>query len=172
MPFFGRSAQKLPAALCGVEFRFPGLFTAGELPADFRSSGPMGLFPDLSRSKSTASFYASQKNYLPFCLGNEFKSEGVQTWAYHNYSGEYYSRNVTHPNMGYTFQSATDGLDIPLSWPSSDLDMQSVFSYLPIFSFLLLFPVRNCTKIQINDRQNMSFVPSRPPEEHGRRCWL
>ena len=92
----------------------------------------MGLFPDLSRSKSTASFYASQKNYLPFCLGNEFKSEGVQTWAYHNYSGEYYSRNVTHPNMGYTFQSATDGLDIPLSWPSSDLDMMkaSVDDYI------------------------------------------
>lgn len=92
----------------------------------------MGLFPDLSRVKSTASFYASQKNYLPFCLGNEFKSEGVQTWAYHNYTGEYYSRNVTHPNMGYTFQSATDGLDIPLTWPTSDLDMMkaSVDDYI------------------------------------------
>lgn len=92
----------------------------------------MGLYPDLSRSKSTASFYASQMNYLPFCLGNEFTSVGAQAWAYHNYTGEYYSRNETHPNMGYVFQSATDGLDIPLSWPSSDLDMMvaSVDDYL------------------------------------------
>lgn len=92
----------------------------------------MGLYPDLSRSKSTASFYASQMNYLPFCLGNVFTSAGAQAWAYHNYTGEYYSRNETHPNMGYIFQSATDGLDIPLSWPSSDLDMmvESVDDYL------------------------------------------
>ena len=92
----------------------------------------MGLYPDLSRSKSTASFYASQMNYLPFCLGNQFKSVGAEAWAYHNYTGEYYSRNETHPNMGYVFQSATDGLDIPLSWPSSDLDMMiaSVDDYL------------------------------------------
>lgn len=92
----------------------------------------MGLYPDLSRSKSTASFYASQKNYLPFCMGNAMQSAGAETWAYHNYTGEYYSRNVTHPNMGYTFKSATDGLDIELLWPSSDLEMieQSTADYI------------------------------------------
>ena len=92
----------------------------------------MGLYPDMSRNKSTASFYASQNNYLPFCLGNAFRAQGVSAWAYHNYTGDYYSRNVTHPNMGYIFQSATDGLDIPLNWPSSDLEMMeaSVDDYL------------------------------------------
>lgn len=92
----------------------------------------MGLYPDLSRSKSTASFYASQVNYLPFCLGNAMKADGAEAWAYHNYTGEYYSRYLTHPNMGYTFQSATDGLDLTLSWPSSDLEMvqESVGDYL------------------------------------------
>lgn len=92
----------------------------------------MGLYPDLSRSKSSASFYASQMNALPFCLGNQFTAIGADAWAYHNYTGEYYSRNETHPNMGYVFQSATDGLDIELSWPSSDLDMMvaSVDDYL------------------------------------------
>ena len=92
----------------------------------------VGLYPDLSRSKSTASFYASQKNFLPFCLGNMMKAQGAEAYAYHNYTGEYYSRNVTHPNMGYTFRSATDGLDIEISWPSSDLEMmqQSVKDYI------------------------------------------
>jgi lipoteichoic acid synthase len=92
----------------------------------------MGLYPDLSRNKSMASFYASQNNYLPFCLGNEFKNQGAQTWAYHNYTGEYYSRNVTHPNMGYTFKAAGEGLDMELNWPTSDLEMmeKSVDDYI------------------------------------------
>ncbi len=91
-----------------------------------------GLYPDLSRSKSTASFYASQKNSLPFCLGNIMGAQGAKCYAYHNYTGEYYSRNVTHPNMGYEFYSATNGLDIEILWPSSDLDMmrESVDDYL------------------------------------------
>lgn len=92
----------------------------------------MGLFPDTSRAKSTASFFASQEHHLPFCLGNAFREQGVQTWAYHNYSGSYYSRNVTHPNMGYKFQAADSGLDMELRWPASDLEMmeKSVDDYL------------------------------------------
>ncbi len=84
----------------------------------------MGIYPDMSRSKAAASFFASQSNFLPFCLGNALKTEGYQTWAYHNYSGEYYSRRDTHPNMGYDqFQAAGSGLDIEINWPSSDLEM-------------------------------------------------
>ena len=84
----------------------------------------MGNYPDMSRSKAAASFFASQFNELPFCLGNQLKAQGYQTWAYHNYSGEYYSRRDTHPNMGYdSFQAAGSGLDIQINWPSSDLEM-------------------------------------------------
>ncbi len=95
----------------------------------------MGNYPDMSRSKAAASFFASQFNFLPFCLGNEFRTEGYQTWAYHNYSGEYYSRRDTHPNMGYDqFQAAGSGLDIEINWPSSDLEMieDSVEDYLSV----------------------------------------
>lgn len=105
----------------------------------------MGNYPDMSRSKAAASFFASQKNYLPFCLGNEFLEQGYQTWAYHNYSGEYYSRRDTHPNMGYTFQSAGDGLDIEINWPSSDLEMMeaSMDDYLssdqPFHAYYMTF---------------------------------
>lgn len=105
----------------------------------------MGIYPDMSRSKTAASFFASQSNYLPFCLGNVFSGLGIQTWAYHNYTGEYYSRNDTHPNMGYTFQSAGDGLDIEINWPSSDLEMMedSVDDYLsngqPFHAYYMTF---------------------------------
>lgn len=93
----------------------------------------MGNYPDMSRSKVAASFFASQSNFLPFCLGNALQNQGYQTWAYHNYSGEYYSRQDTHPNMGYDqFQAAGSGLDIEINWPSSDLEMieESVADYL------------------------------------------
>ena len=95
----------------------------------------MGNYPDMSRSKAAASFFASQANSLPFCLGNQLKEQGYQTWAYHNYSGEYYSRRDTHPNMGYTeFQAAGSGLDIQINWPSSDLEMMqdSVADFLSV----------------------------------------
>jgi len=95
----------------------------------------MGNYPDMSRSKAAASFFASQSNFLPFCLGNQLQAQGYQTWAYHNYSGEYYSRRDTHPNMGYTeFQAAGSGLDIEINWPSSDLEMieASVADFLSV----------------------------------------
>ena len=92
----------------------------------------MGIFPDLSRSKSNGSFTNSRNNYLPFCLGNMFDSIGVKAHAYHNYLGSYYNRENTHPNMGYEFQSAQNGMTFTTSWPASDLEMfeQSMDDYL------------------------------------------
>ncbi|MDD6265532.1 MAG: LTA synthase family protein [Clostridia bacterium] len=83
----------------------------------------MGCFPDLLRSKTDNSFIGSSDNYLPYVLGNMFKSAGVQGYAYHNYYGTYYSRYLSHPNMGYIFKAPDSGLAIPVSWPSSDYDM-------------------------------------------------
>ncbi|MBQ7500172.1 MAG: sulfatase-like hydrolase/transferase, partial [Clostridia bacterium] len=53
-------------------------------------------------------------------------------YAFHDYYGNYYQRNKTHPNMGYDFISPETGLDIEISWPSSDLEMMeaSVDMYL------------------------------------------
>ena len=105
----------------------------------------MGLFPDMSRTKTQSSFDLSASNYLPFCLGNALKAEGYQTWAYHNYIGEFYNRSLTHPNMGYTFQAADSGLNIQVDWPSSDLDMivESVDDYIdtgsPFHAYYMTF---------------------------------
>ena len=105
----------------------------------------MGLYPDMSRTKTQSSFDLSSSNYLPFCLGNALKSKGYQTWAYHNYIGEFYNRSLTHPNMGYTFKAADSGLDIQVDWPSSDLEMmeKSVDDYLdsgaPFHAYYMTF---------------------------------
>ncbi len=105
----------------------------------------MGLYPDLSRTKTDSSFNVAGTNYLPFCLGNALKGMGYQTWAYHDYIGDFYNRNITHANMGYTFKAADSGLDMKIDWPSSDLEMMeaSVDDYInsgePFHAYYMTF---------------------------------
>ena len=98
-----------------------------------------GLWPDVSRdadsNSSTGSFTQSKNKYLPYVLGNAFESLGVKTYAYHNFRGYYYSREETHPNLGYTnlrFMGGENGMRFTTSWPSSDLEMmeQSIDDYI------------------------------------------
>lgn len=93
----------------------------------------MGNFPDLTRSKSNGSFSNSKDNYLPYCLGNIFKAQkNIDCYAYHNYKGTYYNRENSHPNMGYNFITAGDGMTFTTNWPASDYEMmtQSVDDYI------------------------------------------
>ncbi len=98
-----------------------------------------GLWPDVSRDAdagvSTGSFAQSATKQLPFALGNMFENAGVKTYSYHNYRGSYYSRNKTHPNLGYTASRFMDGknrMKFTTSWPSSDFEMmeQSVDDFI------------------------------------------
>jgi len=104
---------------------FPNTTTNGEY------TFLMGLYTDMSREKTDSSFGVSASNYLPYCYGNLFTEAGASAYAYHNYVGEFYYRNQTHPNMGYKFKAANSGLNIPITTPSSDLDMivESVNDY-------------------------------------------
>ncbi len=105
----------------------------------------MGLYPDMSRTKTDSSFNVAGTNYLPFCLGSALKDKGYQTWGYHDYIGDFYNRNITHANMGYTFKAADSGLDMKIDWPSSDLEMMeaSVDDYLsskePFHAYYMTF---------------------------------
>lgn len=98
-----------------------------------------GLWPDVSRdadsNSSSGSFTQSKNKYLPFVLANSFENLGVKTYAYHNFRGYYYSRQDTHPNLGYTttrFMGGENGMRFTTSWPSSDLEMmeQSIDDFI------------------------------------------
>lgn len=105
----------------------------------------MGLYPDMSRTKTDSSFNVAGTNYLPFCLGNALKGMGYQAWGYHDYIGDFYNRNITHANMGYTFKAADSGLAMKIDWPSSDLEMMeaSVDDYInsgePFHAYYMIF---------------------------------
>ena len=106
---------------------FPNTTTDGEYTLT------QGLYPDSTKDKYSSSMMASSTNDLPFALGNFFERElGVKCWGYHNNVGNYYRRDLSHPNMGYEMQFNRDGMEFSGYWPTSDLEMmeQSVDDYI------------------------------------------
>ena len=106
---------------------FPNTTTDGEYTLT------QGLYPDSTKDKYSSSMMASANNDLPYALGNFFSREfGVDSWGYHNNVGNYYRRDLTHPNMGYEMKFNRDGMTFSGYWPTSDLEMmeQSVDDYI------------------------------------------
>ncbi len=70
---------------------------------------------------------------LYFALGNQFSRIGYDTYAFHNHTYDYYSRDKSHPNMGYEYIAIGNGLEkapinelgdtIKGGWPRSDHEM-------------------------------------------------
>lgn len=69
----------------------------------------------------------SSENYMPYAVGNAFKSAGYSAYAYHDHTGTYYHRDQSHTNMGFTFKAIEMGLDgMTDAWPRSDNEMASL----------------------------------------------
>ena len=107
-------------------FNFENFYTPvwGVSTSDGEYTACTGLIP----KAGVWSFYRSGKNYMPFCLGNMFKSIGMKTaYAYHNNTASYYHRDISHPKMGYNYKGLGTGVEkyVKKVWPQSDLQMVS-----------------------------------------------
>lgn len=80
----------------------------------------------------TGNFYSkancienSAKTKQHYSLGNIFKREGYNTFAYHNHTYTYYERHKSHPNFGYdVFKAVGNGLNFTKGlWPNSDEEL-------------------------------------------------
>ncbi len=80
----------------------------------------------------TGNFYSkancienSAKTNQYYSLGNIFKREGYNTYAYHNHTYTYYERHKSHPNFGYdVFKAVGNGLKFTKGlWPNSDEEL-------------------------------------------------
>ena len=82
----------------------------------------MGLAPT-----NATTMIASDKRNLYFTMGNQLQRLGYFSRAYHNGSYTYYSRNVTHTNLGYSeYIAVGSGMEAGLKgnvFPESDKDM-------------------------------------------------
>lgn len=90
-----------------------------------------GMLP----GKGGGSFRASIGNLNYFTMGSQLDRLGYYGVAYHNHSSTYYTRHLTHNNLGYSegFIAEGTGLEGHLSkcWPRSDVEM---FTYtVPTF---------------------------------------
>ena len=65
--------------------------------------------------------------YLPYTIGNAFDKDKYLVNAYHNWSYNYYNRDITMPEMGFdNYTACKNGLESKMnckSWPTSDVDM-------------------------------------------------
>lgn len=105
-------------------FNFKNFYTPiwGVSTSDGEYTACNGLIP----KSGVWSFYRSSENYVPYTLGNQFKKAGVnKLFAYHNNTHAFYHRDLSHPNMGYTYKGIGNGLEefVTDCWPQSDLEM-------------------------------------------------
>ena len=105
-------------------FKFTNFYTPiwGVSTSDGEYTVCTGLLP----KSGVWSFYRSGSNYMPFTLGNMFQSIGYdKPYAYHNHTHDYYRRDVSHPNMGYTYLGMGTGVEeyVKKRWPESDLEL-------------------------------------------------
>lgn len=79
------------------------------------------------------SFKKTSKLSMPLGIGNMFKKEGYNAYAFHNHSYKYYERNKSHPNIGFNYYGCGNGLEKKMNckhWPNSDLEMvEASFDY-------------------------------------------
>ncbi|MBR4529544.1 MAG: sulfatase-like hydrolase/transferase, partial [Lachnospiraceae bacterium] len=112
---------------------FPNTTTNGEFAFD------TSLWPDVSRSARggsvSGSFPQSANVFMPYGLGDLFTAAGADCYAYHNYRGTYYMRDLSWLNLGYPDANTKflgKGMTFTNPWPASDLEMmeQSVDDYI------------------------------------------
>lgn len=106
-------------------FQFDNFYTPGWSVST--TDGEYVAMTSLIPKSGVRSFAASYENYLPFTMGMQTTANGYYPIvAYHNHTYNYYSRELSHPNMGYDYKALGMGLDVKATWPESDLEMMEL----------------------------------------------
>lgn len=145
--------------MANESFVFENFYTTGDWYTSTSDGEYMmcnGLIP-MSIKNTFANFHT---NYFAFALPQVLKPQGYSARAFHNNSGTVYSRNLTHPNLGYDFFSKGDGLELS-GWPESDLEMitQSVPMYISDDKFLAYY-------MTVSGHLNYSFSGNTQSKKH------
>lgn len=105
-------------------FEFNNFYTSNNL------STIGGEFQALTGLYADNAILSSWKNgwaYYPYGLGNLFKKEGYNTFAYHDSDVYFQNRNVYLGNLGFdNFKGCNNGLEKKMNcdiWPKSDIEM-------------------------------------------------
>ncbi len=107
-------------------FNFTNFYTPiwGVSTSDGEYAATIGLIP----KGGIWSYFTSGKNniFFPFTMPQQFLNDGVSTVrAYHNHTYTYYSRHISHKNLGFIYKGMGNGLEsvVKKQWPESDFEM-------------------------------------------------
>lgn len=105
----------------------------------------------------------SGDNLMYFTMGNQLSRLGYKTYAFHNHVDTYYSRNVSHPNMGYEFIAVGRGLEgLTNCWPRSDHEM--AIATLPYY--IDLETPWHAYYMTVSGHANYSFMGNNMSKKH------
>jgi phosphoglycerol transferase MdoB-like AlkP superfamily enzyme len=103
----------------GVHFEnfYVPVWTVSTLDGEY--AGLCGMIP----KQGVWTLKEAHKNDMAMAPGNFFRRLGYTTHAWHNHTWNYYSRDLSHPNLGYEYRGLGHGLEVKRTWPESDLEM-------------------------------------------------
>ncbi|HZK28585.1 MAG TPA: sulfatase-like hydrolase/transferase, partial [Clostridia bacterium] len=103
----------------GVHFEnyYVPVWTVSTLDGEY--AGLCGMIP----KQGVWTLKEAHKNDMAMAPGNFFRRLGYTTYAWHNHTWNYYSRDLSHPNLGYDYRGLGRGLEVKRTWPESDLEM-------------------------------------------------
>ncbi len=105
----------------------------------------------------------SGDNLMYFTMGNQLSRIGYKTFAFHNHVHTYYSRDVSHPNMGYEFIAINRGLTgLTDCWPRSDHEM--AIATLPYY--IGLEQPWHAYYMTVSGHANYSFMGNNMSKKH------
>ena len=91
------------------------------------TTGEFQILTGLLPSNGYYSMLRTAENNMYYTIGNTMLREGYTSLAFHNGTYDYFDRNLTHCNLGYTRfyanGSGMTGLSGTTAWPQSDIEM-------------------------------------------------
>ena len=132
------------------------------------TSGEFSFLIGLVPMKLEQSVIDTQDKNLYFTLGNQLQRQGYYSAAFHNGTHSYYSRYLTHENLGYdTFTALGNGLEkITDYYPDDgkffDLTMDTYLDSKQPFSIYYMTVSGHCTYEKDNQytKDNLDYVNS------------
>ena len=131
------------------------------------STGEYSMLMGLVPLHNDQTMLETQGKNLYFTMGNQLQRQGYYSCAYHNGNYDYYSRNLTHQNLGYDqFLGLGNGLeDLTDWWPDDqrmfDLTMDTYLDKQP-FSIYYMTISGHCVYTAENEKtqENIDYVRS------------
>lgn len=132
------------------------------------STGEYSFLIGLVPLNGIQSMLDTQENNLYFTLGNQLQRKGYYSAAYHNGSYDFYSRQLTHTNLGYsTWTAQGNGLEtITGEFPGDekffDATMDTYISFEQPFSIYYMTVSGHSiyTRESIYTEENLEYVKS------------